>query len=102
MTDAIDNLLNRLRRHSGPAIMDCQCNSRLENCPACDCGHAADEIDRLRADLATTSARIATLEAVVRKMDEAMATAQSRMRDWTLQYAAIREARATAKEALTP
>lgn len=50
MKDTTD-LLARLRRHAGPAVMGCACRSDLPNCPACDCGHAADEIERLRAAL---------------------------------------------------
>jgi hypothetical protein len=40
-------LLERLRVR-GSARQFCTCRTDWENCPACDCGHALDEIERLR------------------------------------------------------
>lgn len=40
-------LTDRLRAHERGMRMRCICASTLPNCMACDCGVAADEIDRL-------------------------------------------------------
>src|ERR1044072_265244 len=55
------DLLARLRQHSGPAIMGCTCRSDWPNCPACDCGHAANEIGRLRTALEQAALRFEML-----------------------------------------
>ena len=44
-------LAERLRKHESGSRQQCTCNSRLPNCAACDCGVAADEIERLCAAL---------------------------------------------------
>lgn len=46
-------LLGRLRQHERGARQGCTCRSDQASCVACDCGLAADEIERLRSALVT-------------------------------------------------
>jgi hypothetical protein len=40
-------LIDRLRQHEKGSRQQCTCRSDLPNCIMCDCGLAADEIERL-------------------------------------------------------
>lgn len=46
-----DALVARLRAHDQGARQQCQCRTDQPNCIACDCGNAADEIERQDAEL---------------------------------------------------
>ena len=56
-----NDLVARLCHHEQHSRMQCTCSPRLANCAACDCGEAADEITRLRAQLAKADAVVCAL-----------------------------------------
>jgi hypothetical protein len=57
----LDALVQRLLKHERGSRQQCTCPSAQENCAACDVGLAADEILRLRTDLAAAQKQIVEL-----------------------------------------